>query len=211
MPQANAAPQIILASQSPRRSQILRMLGLTFDVMPADVDEQYRAGEDPASHAERLAREKALTIAAARPDGIVIGSDTVVIVDGAVLGKPRDTEHAVSMLLQLQGRAHEVATGIALCRGTDILSGVERVRVQFRRFGESTARSYIATGEPMDKAGAYGIQGFGATLVERIDGDFFAVMGFPVVRFVSLLTRLGWHYDFGRLEPLLQRRRESGE
>jgi septum formation protein len=192
-------PTLVLASQSPRRSQLLGMLGLTFDVSPADVDETYLAGEEPGAHAERLSREKADKVARQRPDAIVIGSDTVVVLDGDVLGKPESVEHGVAMLLRLQGRTHEVATGIAVSAGGVMQSAVERVAVTFRPFDESTARAYIATGEPMDKAGAYGIQGFGATIVERIHGDFFAVMGFPIVRFVHLLAVHGWQYDFGRL------------
>lgn len=198
-------PPLILASQSPRRAQLLTMLGLTFDAQPADIDETYLAGEEPGAHAERLAREKVAKIADVRQtagagDAIIVGSDTVVIVDGDVLGKPCDVEQGVEMLMRLQGRRHEVATGIAVGFNGEILSGVERVDVAFRKFDEETARSYIATGEPMDKAGAYGIQGFGATIVERIEGDFFAVMGFPIVRFVSLLGGHGWQYDFGRIE-----------
>ncbi len=197
----NAEPRLVLASQSPRRSQLLTMLGLTFDVSPADVDETYAAGEEPREHAERLACEKAAKVATERPDAIVVGSDTVVIVDGDVLGKPTGIENGVAMLMRLQGRSHEVATGIAVSAGGILHSGVERVAVTFLPFDENTARAYIATGEPMDKAGAYGIQGYGATIVERIDGDFFAVMGFPIVHFVKLLGRHGWQYDFGRLIP----------
>jgi septum formation protein len=196
MQPAVAHPSIILASQSPRRRQLLSMLGLNFDAAPADIDETYVAGEEPGAHAERLAREKALAVVSRYPQAIVVGSDTVVIVDGDVLGKPRDEDAAVEMLLRLQGRTHEVATGIAVCSGGNIDSGVERVAVTFRRFDESTARAYVETGEPMDKAGSYGIQGYGATLVEHISGDFFAVMGFPIVRFTRLLAQSGWIYDF---------------
>lgn len=200
-------PSLILASQSPRRAQLLTMLGLSFDTQPADIDETYLVGEEPGAHAERLAREKVAKIASDRAaggsaDAIIIGSDTVVIIDGDVLGKPKDVEHGVEMLMRLQGRRHEVATGIAVGANGEILSGVERVDVAFKPFDEQTARSYIATGEPMDKAGAYGIQGFGATIVERIEGDFFAVMGFPIVRFVALLGQHGWHYDFGGITPI---------
>jgi septum formation protein len=192
-------PRLILASQSPRRAQLLTMLGLEFDVMPADVDETYFSHEEPGAHAERLARDKVTKIAGAHPDAIVVGSDTVVIVDGDVLGKPVDEDEAVRMLMRLQGRSHEVATGIAIAAEGTIVSGVERVDVAFRPFYADTARAYARTGEPMDKAGAYGIQGYGATIVERINGDFFAVMGFPIVRFVDLLRQHGWHYDFGAI------------
>ncbi|HSK19779.1 MAG TPA: nucleoside triphosphate pyrophosphatase [Longimicrobiales bacterium] len=196
----SAAPRIILASQSPRRADLLRMLGLTFETMPADIDETYRAGEKPAPHAERLARGKTRTIAARVPDAVIIGSDTVVVVDGEVLGKPRDHDEAVQMLMRLQGREHEVATGIAVCVQGTLRSAVERVRVRFRPFNAALAGAYAATGEPMDKAGAYGIQGFGATLVERIEGDFFAVMGLPICRMIELLESAGFTYDFEGLK-----------
>lgn len=192
---------LILASQSPRRAQLFRMLGLRFDVIPGDVDESYRPGEDPVVHAERLAREKASAIARAQPDALVIGSDTVVVIDDVVLGKPDDAEDAVGMLMQLQGREHMVATGIAVASSAEVRSAVERVTVRFRRFDEAVARAYVATGEPLDKAGAYGIQGYGATLVDRIDGDFFAVMGLPIVRLILLLEQFGWRYDFPAVEP----------
>jgi septum formation protein len=196
-----SASRIILASRSPRRADLLRMLGLTFETIPADIDETYRAGERPGPHAERLARAKAQAIAARESDAVIIGSDTVVILDGAVLGKPRSQDEAVHMLMQLQGREHEVATGIAVCAEGALRSGVERVRVRFRPFAEDTAAAYAATGEPMDKAGAYGIQGYGATLVERIEGDFFAVMGLPICRMIELLESAGLAYDFRRLAP----------
>lgn len=198
--------RLVLASQSPRRAQLLEMLGLRFEIIPADIDETWAPGEEPGPHAERLAREKALAIAtalAAReqvPDLLVIGSDTVVALDGVVLGKPADSPDAVRMLLQLQGRTHLVATGIAVASAGRVLSATESVRVHFRSFDERTARAYVDTGEPLDKAGAYGIQGYGATLVDRIEGDFFAVMGFPIARFVDLLAAQGWRYDFRGLE-----------
>jgi septum formation protein len=191
-----SAPRLVLASQSPRRAQLLEMLRLRFEVLPADIDETYLTGEEPGAHAERLAREKAEKAAVQAPDALVIGSDTVVVLDGAVLGKPRDDDEAVEMLLQLQGRSHEVATAVAVVAGGRTRSVIERVQVHFRQFDERTARAYAATGEPHDKAGAYGIQGFGATLVDGIEGDFFAVMGFPIARFIELLRTHGWCYDF---------------
>jgi septum formation protein len=192
-------PRLVLASASPRRLQLLEMLGLHFTVRPADVDETYGRREEPGAHAERLAREKALAVARLEPDAVVVGSDTVVAVADVVLGKPRSEAEAVEMLLRLQGREHEVATGIAVAHGDRIVSGVERVRVRFRAFDERVAREYVATGEPMDKAGAYGIQGHGATLVERIEGDYFAVMGLPIARLMRLLEGMGWRYDFRTL------------
>jgi len=172
------------------------MLGLTFETLPADIDETYFAGEEAGAHAERLARGKAEVIAALSPDAAVIGSDTVVVIDGDVLGKPRDEADAVRMLMRLQGREHEVATGIAVIAGGLVRSGVERVKVRFAPFDEATAAAYVQTGEPMDKAGAYGIQGYGAVLVERIEGDFFAVMGLPVSRMIGLLHEAGLEYNF---------------
>ena len=189
-------PPLILASRSPRRAQLLGQLGLAFDMLPADVDERTRPGEEPGEHAERLAREKASAIARLRPDALVIGSDTVVVVGGAVLGKPRDPAEAITILMRLQGRRHTVVTGVAVASGLDIYSAAERVQVVFRPFDERTAGEYVASGEPMDKAGAYGIQGLGAALVERIDGDYFAVMGLPIVRLLALLQRAGVRYNF---------------
>lgn len=193
-------PTLVLASQSPRRAQLLGMLGLRFAVSPADVDETYEAGEAPEEHAERLAREKAQVVAQRHPDALVVGSDTVVVVDGDVLGKPRAAEDAVEMLMRLQGRTHDVSTGIALAAKATVRSGVETVRVRFRGFDRDLARRYVETGEPMDKAGSYGIQGYGAALVERIEGDFFAVMGLPIVHLLKLFEASGWRYGFGGLE-----------
>ena len=196
---AGTPPPLVLASRSPRRAQLLAMLGLAFDIVPSFVDETYRTGEAAVTHAERLAREKAVAIAGTRPEACVIGSDTVVVVEGHVLGKPRADAEAVDMLLRLQGRVHTVATGVAIAHARSTLSVVEEARVRFRPFDEAMARAYVATGEPADKAGAYGIQGFGAALVERIDGDFFAVMGLPVCRLIRLFEEMGLHYDFSGL------------
>jgi septum formation protein len=190
-------PPLILASRSPRRVQLLTQLGLVFEVIPSELDEAMQPGEEPGAHAERLACEKALAVAALRPEAVVVGADTVVVVDDDVLGKPRDFDDAVRMLLRLQGREHTVASGIAVAYdGGRVISAVERVRVRFRAFDEAFARAYVTTGEPLDKAGAYGIQGYGAALVEGIVGDYFAVMGLPVVRLLAQLRTLGLHYDF---------------
>lgn len=195
-------PPLILASQSPRRAELMRMLGFEFDVLPADVDETYSNNESGPQHAERLAREKAERVAQSHPKAIVIGSDTVVVLDIHVLGKPKSKEEAVEMLMRLQGRVHQVTTGIAVAvPGQKLRHAVEIVQVKFRHFGRDTAAAYVATGEPMDKAGAYGIQGFGASLVEWVRGDYFAVMGLPVQRLISLLEAGGWKYDFKGLAP----------
>jgi septum formation protein len=194
-------PPLILASRSPRRAELLRRLGLEFEILPPDIDESYVDHEMPADHAVRLAREKALAVARDRPDALVVGSDTIVILEHDVLGKPRDEQDAVRMLLRLSGREHEVFTGVAAVHGDRMESALERVRVRFRRLDQRQCEEYVATGEPMDKAGAYGIQGFGSALVESITGDYFAVIGLPVVRTLVLLERLGWRYAFGSLQP----------
>ncbi|HUQ46291.1 MAG TPA: Maf family protein [Gemmatimonadaceae bacterium] len=190
-------PRVILASQSPRRRELLTLIGMKHEVRPADIDEAYRPGEQPAPHAERLAREKAATVARDEPDAVVIGSDTIVVVDGDILGKPRDEAHAAEMLGRLSGRAHVVLTAVAVqWRGVE-RSAVERVGVTFRALSAAEILAYIATREPMDKAGAYGIQGYGATIVERVDGDYFAVMGLPLQRLVRVMGELGVRYGFG--------------
>jgi len=186
---------IVLASASPRRRELLALLGLECDVVPADIDESWRNGEAPAAHAERLAREKSAALA--RPGAAVIAADTIVVLDGEILGKPRDALEAVAMLRRLAGRAHTVHTGIAVAHGTRTASGVESTRVWFRALTERTIAEYVATGEPLDKAGAYGIQGFGAVLVERIEGDYFTVMGLGLGRMVGLLREVGLVYRFG--------------
>ena len=191
-------PLVILASASPRRRELLRLVGIDHEVRPADIDESYLPGERPAAHAERLARGKAETIAATAGDDVVtIGSDTIVVVDGDVLGKPRDRDEARRMLRRLSGRSHVVMTGVAVSWRGKTLSGVEEVGVTFRSLSDDEIARYIDTGEPMDKAGAYGIQGFGATIVERVDGDYFAVMGLALNRLARLLRDAGLRYDFG--------------
>lgn len=172
------------------------MIGIAHEVIPADIDESYLPGEAPRAHAERLARAKAETIAQGAPDAVVIGADTIVVIDDRVLGKPRDEAQATLMLRQLSGRTHEVFTAVAVARGSRIDAAVEVVSVTFRALHEDEITAYIATREPMDKAGAYGIQGYGATIVQRIDGDFFAVMGLSLVRLVTLLAQHGVTYDF---------------
>jgi septum formation protein len=154
-------------------------------------------GEVPRTHAERLAREK--TSLDDRADAVVIGSDTIVVVDGDVLGKPRDESEAAQMLRRLSGRSHVVMTGVAVRWRGRVASGVEEVGVTFRALGDDDIARYIATREPMDKAGAYGIQGFGATIVSRVDGDYFAVMGLALGKLVALFKELGLRYDFGPL------------
>ena len=198
---ATLAP-LVLASASPRRAEILAMLGLDHRVIPAHVDETRRPGEAPEVYVERLAREKAAAVHEGAPASWVLAGDTTVAVENQVLEKPVDREHAVRMLLSLQGREHQVATGLALAAPQGgLVSGVEVTRVRFRPFDEATARAYAATGEPMDKAGAYGIQGMGGTLVEGIEGDFSAVVGLSVPLLVRLLAEAGRPYQFPEVGP----------
>jgi septum formation protein len=186
---------VVLASQSPRRRQLLALIGIEHEVRPANIDESYLPGEAPRAHAVRLARGKAAAIAA--PRSVTIGSDTIVVVDGDVLGKPRDDKEAAHMLRRLSGRSHTVITAVAVRWQRRTVSDAEEVAVTFRALSDSDIDAYIATREPMDKAGAYGIQGYGATIVERVDGDYFAVMGLPLNRLVRLLESLGLEYAFG--------------
>ncbi len=191
--------RVILASQSPRRSQLLTLIGIPHEVMPAHVDETLKDGELPTDYCNRLALAKTRHVALQYPEAVVVGSDTIVLLGREVLGKPVSENDAVSMLRRLAGQEHTVHTAVAVSYCGRVLSGVESVRVRFRQLDESLIASYVATREPMDKAGSYGIQGFGATIVERIDGDYFAVMGLPVGRMIELIRELGLSYDFGPL------------
>jgi len=177
---------------------LLALVGIEHDVRPADVDESLVAGELPEHYAERLAREKAEAVGEAEKDALIIGADTTVVIDNIVLGKPLDVGDAERMLRMLSGRSHTVITAVAACWKGRTVSGVELVDVTFRPLDDDEIRQYVATGEPMDKAGAYGIQGHGATIVRRIDGDYFAVMGLSLVRLVALMRELGVIYDFPR-------------
>lgn len=192
---------MILASASPRRRELLKLIGIEHDVRPAHADEAMLRGETPRDHAERLARAKAEAVSSfAGADDVVVGADTIVVIDEKVLGKPSDEAQAAEMLATLSGRAHTVITAVAVRRKGRTFSSVEEVAVTFRSLTAGEIQAYIATKEPMDKAGAYGIQGYGATIVERIDGDFFAVMGLPIVRLIRLLEQAGVRYGFGGLE-----------
>ncbi len=190
-------PQIILASASPRRRELLTRIGLPHAVHPAHLDESVLPGEGAVRYTERLAREKAAAVAAVHPGAVVIAADTTVVVDGAILGKPESEAHARTMLRQLAGRAHEVCTGVAVVRAGRAVAAVDQVAVRMRALTDDEIADYVATGEPMDTAGAYGIQGFGATIVEGIDGDFFAVMGLGLVTTLRLLGEVGVPYRIG--------------
>jgi septum formation protein len=186
--------ELVLASRSPRRRQLLEMLGLPVRVHPADIPEIIEPGERPADYVERLATAKAQAVSGE----FVLGADTIVVLDDTILEKPRDEDEALSMLLRLQGRSHHVLTACALCSPAGTAAETDRTRVTFRPLTEPFLRNYVATGEPLDKAGAYGIQGYGAALVERVEGDFFSVMGLPVRLVLDLLERGGWPYTFTR-------------
>lgn len=183
---------LTLASSSPRRRQLLEMLGMTVRVVPPNIPEIRRPVETPVDYVERLAREKALAVTGR----LVLGADTTVVVRDEVLEKPVDTSDALRMLRKLQGRTHQVVTSVALVADEAIHQATDVTNVVFRRMEESFLEAYVATGEPMDKAGAYGIQGFGAALVERIDGDFFSVMGLPIRLVLDLLEQAGRPYRF---------------
>ncbi len=194
-------PLLVLASASPRRSELLWSLGIAHEVDPARIDEVRRPGETPESYVERLAGEKARAVRARRAGAWVLAGDTTVAVDDEVLEKPVDRDDAVRMLLRLAGREHRVATGLALAGAGEIVSGVEVTQVRFRPFDRGVAEAYVDTGEPMDKAGAYGIQGLGGTLVEGIEGDFSAVVGLSVPLLVRLMEAAGVPYRFPGAHP----------
>ena len=201
MTDSSDALRLILASQSPRRADILGQLGLEPEVLPADVDESLLQQERPAEYVERLARAKAGLIAEREREALVVGGDTIVVHKDAILGKPKDEAAAIDMLSDLSGSRHEVLSGIAVAGPHGIISTVSTATVRMRTYDRNTSAAYVATGEPMDKAGGYGIQGLGASLVESVDGDYYAVIGFPVASFVDLLEAIGFRYDFGVIAP----------
>lgn len=183
---------MILASQSPRRRELLGQMGFSFTVRPAKGEELAHPELTPAQLVEELARQKALEVSAeAASDDVVVAADTVVAIDGVVLGKPRDKAHAAEMLSALSGREHTVYTGVAVKRGETLLVEHEATQVRFRPLTEREIDLYIQTGEPMDKAGSYGIQGYGALLVEGIRGDYFNVVGLPICRLGRMLAQVG--------------------
>jgi len=184
---------LILASASPRRRELLTQCGLSFTVQPADIDESILAGESPEQYVTRLAREKAQAVFAqisGKESGsqqVVLGADTTVTLDAHILGKPVDAHDAARMLRLLSGRTHQVITGIALVSAGGVLSAAETTTVQFSPMTDAEIATYIATGEPMDKAGAYAIQGLAARWIPRIEGCYPNVVGLPIARLFSLL------------------------
>ena len=185
--------RIVLASGSPRRQELLNRIGITdFDIRVPQTDEHYPAGLTPAQIVEYISREKADAAAKlCTPEEIVITADTMVFLDDQRLGKPHDEAEALSMLTALSGRKHKVCTGVTVRQGEKALTRAQSTDVYFREVSRQELLAYIRGGEPMDKAGAYGVQGQGALLVERIDGDFFNVMGLPVVLLSRMLAEFG--------------------
>ena len=183
----------ILASGSPRRRELLEMLGVPdLTIRPATGPERATPGAGPEQTVRELSLHKAQEVAqTCAPEDIIIAADTIVYLDGAILGKPKDHDDAVRMLTALSGREHIVYTGVAVLRGGELRQAAEQTAVRFRTLTPAEIERYIATGEPMDKAGAYGVQSLGALLVERIDGDFFNVMGLPVLLLSRMLAEFG--------------------
>ena len=184
--------RLILASASPRRRELLTQAGYVFDIEAADVDETPHANESPAAYVKRLAEEKAQAILAKHNTFhgalVVLGADTTVVCDNEILAKPDNAEHAKQMLCKLSGRRHQVLTGIAAATRERVISDVETTEVVFSEISEAELDRYCATHEPLDKAGAYGIQGYAARWIPRIDGDYFNVMGLPIARAVRLIA-----------------------
>ena len=189
---------LVLASGSPRRLQLLDMLGIPCRVVVTDTDETRGPSEEPEAYVIRLARAKAAVVAAREPLELVLGADTSVVARGEVLGKPASREEAAVMLGKLAGRTHHVMTGVALALGDRMEHALDVTDVTFRPFDGTVIADYVTTGEPMDKAGAYAVQGRGAALIEGIRGDFFSVMGLPLRLVLDLLERFGHPYRFTR-------------
>ena len=185
-----AAAQVLLASASPRRRDLLEQLGLSFDVVAPDVDESALAGEDPRRYVERLARAKAAAVAAG-PDTLVIAADTTVDLDGEIFAKPIDTDDARRMLRRLSARTHRVHSGVALRRGSRVVSDVGTTMVTMTPLTDAAISWYLASGEPMDKAGAYAVQGTAGVFVQQIRGSVSNVIGLPLHTVVRLATELG--------------------
>lgn len=194
--------KIILASASPRRQQLLSQIGLEFSVSPSNVVEIMDQSMESHEVAISLAKQKCIDIAAkAKHDSLVIGADTIVVKDNKLLGKPKDEQDAFDMLKNLNGEWHEVITGVCLCRTRDMktVCQFESTKVKIAKKPEEFLMAYIATKEPFDKAGAYGIQGYGSLLVEKIDGDYFNVMGLPIYRLSCMLEQLGYSINLKNL------------
>ena len=184
--------EIILASQSPRRRELLGRLGLSFTVRAADIDETMDPGRPAFDEVARLSREKAAAIAlGAEPGDVIVAADTIVVLDGRILGKPRNEADARAMLSALSGREHQVMTGVTVRRGQQVQTETCVTQVHFRPLSQAEIAAYVATGDPLDKAGAYGVQGLASVFVDRLDGDFFNVMGLPLCKLCGMLRSAG--------------------
>jgi septum formation protein len=198
----DGATELVLASGSPRRIELLALLGLCFRPVPADIDESPQPDEQPSSHVARLALAKARAVAervatgdepvVVDGDPVVIGADTVVVIDDDIVGQPADADDARATLRRLSGRAHEVRTGLAVVHGPDVAETVVSTYVWFTDLDDAAIDWYVATGEPLDKAGAYGIQGAGGAFVEAIQGSYHNVVGLPLVELDQLMIDLGF-------------------
>jgi septum formation protein len=189
-------PRIILASSSPRRADLLRSIGVEFEIAPSQVQERPHTGEAPADYITRLARAKVISIARKREQGLVIGADTIVVLDGKILGKPVDEADAARMLRSLSGRWHAVMTGVALydVATRQEVADYDKTLVRFGQMNEPEIDWYVKSGEPMDKAGAYGIQGLAGLFIEEIAGNYFNVVGLPLPLVYRLARRLGYSF-----------------
>ena len=183
--------RFVLASASPRRKEILENAGFTFEIIVSDADENIKDSLTPSETVEELAKRKALAVWDKNKDAVVFGCDTVVAIDGKILGKPKDDDEAFSMIKMLSGRAHTVSTGVCICAENKISVFSNTTEVEFYELSDETIRSYIATGEGRDKAGSYGIQGYGCVLIKEIKGDYFSVMGLPVSQSARVLADFG--------------------
>ncbi len=191
LPAFPAFPRVVLASSSPRRGEILASLGVAFEARASDVDETLLPGESAFEAAERLARAKAAAVSPRDPGTLVVAADTLVVLEGEALGKPRDRTDAHRMLSALRGRRHDVVSGVACARGALVVSGREVTRVFFAEMSEAEIAAYVATGETDDKAGAYALQGIGALFVERVEGSSSNVVGLPVRLLYRLAAEVG--------------------
>ena len=189
---------IVLASGSPRRRQLLEMLRIPFRVIPPDVDEHVLPGEKPHDYVTRLSRAKAQAVVQRAPGEVILAADTTVVLGGKIFEKPTSPTNAVEMLEQLQGKTHDVLTAVAVAENGRLEQALDVSRVTFRPNSRKTLEEYVATGEPLDKAGAYAIQGLGAPLIERVEGDFFGVMGLPLRLALDLLAKFDRPYRFTR-------------
>ena len=185
-------PSIILASASPRRAELLQQIGLDFSVRPADIDETPAPDETPEQYVERLAREKALAVTGSSAECLVLGSDTSVVLDGKILGKPTDPSDARATLARLSGATHQVMTAVALATDGQCESVLVITEVCFRQLSTAEIEAYVASGEPMDKAGSYGIQGLGGIFVSELRGSYSAVVGLPLQETAALLAGAGY-------------------